>query len=44
MDTVRYKILLVEDNQLDQMAFKRFVKNNAIPYDCTVSGSVSEAR
>ena len=44
MDTVRYKILLVEDNQLDQMAFKRFVKKNAIPYDCTVSGSVSEAR
>lgn len=44
MDTVRYKILLIEDNTLDQMAFKRFVENNAIPYDCTVSGSVSEAK
>ncbi|MHC4073231.1 MAG: PAS domain-containing sensor histidine kinase [Planctomycetota bacterium] len=44
MDNVRYKILLIEDNKLDQMAFKRFVENNAIPYDCTISGSVSEAR
>jgi PAS domain S-box-containing protein len=44
MDTVQYKILLVEDNQLDRMAFKRFVENNASPYDCTISASVSEAR
>ena len=44
MDTVQYKILLIEDNTLDQMAFKRFVESNAIPYDCSVSGSVSEAR
>ncbi len=44
MDSVRYKILLIEDNELDQMAFKRLVKNNALPYDCTVSCSVSEAR
>ena len=44
MDTVQYKILLVEDDQLDRMAFKRFVENNASPYDCTISASVSEAR
>ena len=31
MTTVQYKILLIEDNTLDQMAFKRFVENNAIP-------------
>ncbi|MFC1793430.1 PAS domain S-box protein [Planctomycetota bacterium] len=43
MENMRYKILLIEDDQLDQMAFKRFVDNNAIPYDCTVSGSVSQA-
>lgn len=43
MDSERYKILLIEDNILDQMAFKRFVESNAIPYDCTISGSVSEA-
>ncbi|MHC4118722.1 MAG: PAS domain-containing sensor histidine kinase [Planctomycetota bacterium] len=44
MDIERYKILLIEDNTLDQMAFTRFVESNAIPYDCTISGSVSEAK
>ncbi len=44
MENTRYKILLVEDNELDQMAFKRCVDDNAIPYDCTIAGSVSEAR
>jgi PAS domain S-box-containing protein len=44
MEGERYKILLVEDNEVDQMAFKRFVENNALPYDCIVAGSVSEAR
>src|SRR4030042_4758461 len=44
MENTRYKILLIEDNELDQMAFKRYVNSNAIPYDCTVSGSVSQAR
>ena len=44
MENTRYKILLIEDDELDQMAFKRFVDNNAIPYDCMVSGSVSQAK
>jgi PAS domain S-box-containing protein len=44
MEGARYKILLIEDNEIDQMAFKRFVENNALPYDCIVAGSVSEAR
>jgi PAS domain S-box-containing protein len=44
MENARHKILLIEDNELDQMAFKRFVEGNAIPYDCTVAGSLSEAR
>lgn len=44
MENTKYKILLIEDDELDQMAFKRFVDNNAIPYDCTVSGSVSQAK
>ena len=44
MENISYKILLVEDNELDQMAFKRCVDDNAIPYDCTIAGSVSEAR
>ncbi|MCX5638279.1 MAG: ATP-binding protein [Planctomycetota bacterium] len=44
MEGERYKILLVEDNEIDQMAFKRFVEHNALPYDCIVAGSVSEAQ
>jgi PAS domain S-box-containing protein len=44
MEGARYKILLVEDNEIDQMAFKRFVENNALSYDCIVAGSVSEAQ
>ena len=44
MENTRYKILLIEDDELDQMAFRRFVDSNAIPYDCTVSSSVSQAK
>ena len=44
MENTRYKIMLIEDNELDQMAFKRYVEGNAIPYDCTISGSVSQAK
>jgi PAS domain S-box-containing protein len=44
MENTRYKLLLVEDNQLDQMAFKRFMDENAIPYDYTIAGSVSDAQ
>jgi len=44
MENTRYKILFIEDNQLEQMAFKRFVDENDIPYDYTIAGSVSEAR
>jgi len=44
MENTKCKILFIEDNQLDQMAFKRFVDENDIPYDCTIAGSVSEAQ
>jgi len=44
MSSVRHNILLIEDNKIDQMAFKRFVDKNAIPYDCTIVGSVAESR
>ncbi len=43
MGNTRYKILLVEDDKLDQMAFKRLVKDNDLPYDCIIAGSISEA-
>ncbi len=44
MGNTRYKILLVEDDKLDQMAFKRLVEDTELPYDCTIAGSVSEAQ
>jgi PAS domain S-box-containing protein len=43
MENTIYKVLFVEDNQLDQMAFKRFVDENDISYDCIIAGSVAEA-
>jgi len=44
MEDTRNKILLIEDNKLDQMAFERFVKDKKLPYDCTVAASVSQAQ
>ncbi len=43
MENTRYRILLVEDGKLDQMAFKRLVEDENLPYDYTIAGSVSEA-
>ena len=43
MDNERYKVLLIEDDRIDQEAFQRFVKDEELPYDCTVAASVSEA-
>ena len=37
------KMLIIEDDQVDQMAFERFVKKENLPYDYIVAGSVSEA-
>ena len=44
MEDTRYKILLIEDDKLDQMAFMRIVEDKGLPYDCTIAGSVSEAQ
>ena len=43
MENTRYQVLFIEDNQLDQMAFKNYVDENNIPYDYTIAGSVKEA-
>ncbi len=40
----RTRILLVEDDKVDQMAFERLVEREALPYDYVVAGSVSAAR
>ena len=44
MESAKYKILLIEDDKLDQMAFLRMAKIQEIPYDCTVAGSVAQAK
>ena len=43
MEETRYKILLIEDDKLDQTAFVRMIEDEKLPYDCTIAGSVSEA-
>ena len=40
----KIKILLVDDDQVDQMAFERFVKEEKLSYDYTIAGTVSEAK
>ena len=44
MDDTRRKILLIEDDRLDRMAFERFLKEQKLLYDCTVASSVSQAQ
>ena len=44
MENTKYRILLVEDDKLDQKAFERLVKDEGLPYDCTIAGSVSKAK
>ncbi len=44
MEDVKYRILLVEDDELDQMAFKRLLETENLPYECTVARSASQAR
>jgi PAS domain S-box-containing protein len=35
---------MVEDDRLDQMAFKRMVKEENLPYDYTIAGSAAQAK
>ncbi|MGE5444228.1 MAG: diguanylate cyclase [Ignavibacteriales bacterium] len=42
MDTIR--ILVIEDDKIDRMAFERFVKDENPPYDYTMTGSISEVK
>ena len=44
MNNANYKVLLVEDNEIEQHAFKRFIESHELPYDCVIVGSVSEAQ
>jgi len=44
MENLLYKILLIEDDKLDQTAFIRMVESKELPYDCTIADSVAQAR
>ena len=44
MEYTKYKVLLIEDNKLDRMAFERFVYNQKLRYDYTAARSISEAK
>jgi len=44
MDDTRHKILLIEDDMIDQKAFQWLIEEENLPYDCTVARSILEAR
>ncbi len=43
IENARYKVLLIEDDKLDQAAFKRLVGSENLPYDYTIASSVRQA-
>jgi diguanylate cyclase (GGDEF)-like protein/PAS domain S-box-containing protein len=43
MENRGYRILLVEDDIIDQMAFKKMVRNKELNYDYLIAGSAKEA-
>ncbi len=44
MKDTKYKILLVEDDKLDRMAFTRMLEAQELPYDCKIAASASQAK
>lgn len=40
----RYKILLIEDDEIDQMSFRRLVEQQQLPYDYRIAGCLSQAK
>lgn len=44
MKTSKIKILLIEDDEIDQMAFERMIKKQELDYDTTISPSISKAK
>ncbi len=43
-ENIRYRVLLIEDDKLDQMAFERLVKQQELPYDYKIAGSFTQAK
>jgi len=44
MEPINRRVLLIEDDQVDQLAFKRLAKSENLPYDYTIAGSVAAAQ
>ena len=44
MNYQKYRVLLIEDDRLDQMAFERLVKQENLPYKYDIANSVTEAK
>ena len=44
MNNQKFRVLLIEDDLLDQMAFERFVREQNLPYIYTIASCVAEAR
>lgn len=44
MEQTKYRVLLIDDDKLDQMAFTRVIEAKNLPYDYKVARSVSEAQ
>ncbi|MCJ7812415.1 PAS domain S-box protein [bacterium] len=44
MNDTKSRVLLIEDDKIDQMAFERLVKNEHLSYDYTIAGSVFETK
>jgi len=40
----KIRVLFIEDSKFDQLAFERLVREENLPYDYTMAGSVAEAR
>ena len=43
MGDKKIRLLLVEDDKVDQMAFERFVRDEKLSYEYTIAGSISES-
>jgi len=44
MEDTKYKVLLIEDDKLDRMAFERFLEDEKLLYDYKAARSISEAK
>ena len=40
----KIRLLLIEDDKIDQMAFKRYVKKKDLPYNYSIAESIAEAK